>query len=124
GSATNMVQTAAARDALYTVNGLAVSSADNVVKNAIDGVDLTLKKVTTDPVTVSVKQDTASALASVQGFIAGYNNFIKTINTLTAYDASKQTGGPLMGDFSVRSVVSQADSMLRNVVSGLSGDVT
>jgi flagellar hook-associated protein 2 len=123
-SATNMQQTAAAKDAMFSVNGLAVTSADNNVKNAIAGVDLTLRKTTTGPVTVAVKHDTASALASVQGFITGYNNFIKTINTLTAYDATKKSGGPLMGDFSVRAVVSQSDSILRNMVGGLTGEVT
>lgn len=122
-AATNMSQTAAAKDALYSINGLAVSNSENTVRNAIDGVDLTLKKVTSSPVTIAVKQDTASALAAVQGFITGYNNFIKSINTLTAYDATKKTAAPLMGDFSVRSIVSQADNILRNVVGGVTGDV-
>lgn len=122
-SATNMQQTAEARDAMFSINGLAVTSADNNIKNAIAGVDLTLKKVTTAPVSILVKQDTASALASVQSFITGYNNFIKSINTLTSYDPAKNSAGPLMGDFSVRSVVAEADHTLRNVVAGLTGDV-
>lgn len=122
-SATNMTQTAAAKDAMFSINGLPVSSAENTVKDAIAGIDLTLKKVTDSPVSLAVRQDTQAAVASVQAFVTGYNNFIKSINTLTAYDASKKIGGPLMGDFSVRSIVAQADRILRNVVGGVAGDV-
>ena len=123
-AATNLDQTVAAVDANYKINGLSLASSDNVVKDAVKGVDITLTKTTTAPVTVTIRKDTSTATAAMQGFVSGYNSLKKTLTSLTAYDATKKVGGPLLGDFTVRAVVSQADTILRSAVNGLTGDVT
>lgn len=124
-AATNMTQTAAAKDANFSINGLAVSSSSNVAKDAIAGVDLTLRKLTDSPVTVTVKKDNSSAVAAMQSFVSGYNSFIKTLNGLTSYDSVKNKAGALLGDASVRSIKGQIDTMMRNEISGLvDGPVT
>ncbi|HTQ98563.1 MAG TPA: flagellar filament capping protein FliD [Candidatus Acidoferrum sp.] len=121
-SAANMAQTSAAQDSNFKINGLALTNASNTISNAISGLDLTLSGVTTSPQTVSVTKDNSKALSAMQSFIAGYNTLTKTLNSLAGYDATNKQAGPLLGDFTVRSVMDQASSILYNAVSGLTGD--
>lgn len=121
-SASHVEQTKAATNAAFTLNGLAVSSASNVVTSAVPGVTLTLKGTTSSPVDMTVSRDTASVTAAVNSFISGYNSFARTVKTLTRYDPATQTAGMLLGDFTVRGVVSQVDGIMRNAVAGIVGE--
>ena len=123
-SATNMSQTNAAANAVFKVNGLTVQSQDNTTSTAISGVTLTLKEVTTSPLTLKVETDTSAAVNAFNAFIAGYNQFRSTVNTLTNYNAATKTAGTLLGDFTVRSIVTQVEGILRGDVSGISGEYT
>jgi len=63
-------------DAQFTVDGVAMSSASNVIEDAIPGLELTLKAVTAGPVTVTVGNPGADKEAiekAVRGFIDAYN---------------------------------------------------
>jgi flagellar hook-associated protein 2 len=122
-AATNLVQTSAAVDANYKINGLALTSSDNVIKDAVAGVDLTLGKVTTAPIAVTISKDNSLALSAMQGFISGYNSLARTLASLTSYDATKKVGGPLLGDFTVRSVTAQAQNILHGAIGGITGDL-
>lgn len=121
-AATNLSQTVAAQDANFTVNGLAISTAENVAKDVIEGLDLTLKNVSgVAPITVSVSEDTESLKELVTGFVEGFNNFIRTVNSLTAYNADTGTAGALQGDFSARSITGQLRQVLSSAVEGFNG---
>ncbi len=104
-SATNLTQTKAADNAELTVNGLQVVSASNSVDFAVDGLTLSLKKLTSDPVTITVSEDRGRAKAAVQGLVDGYNELVKTLNGLTSYDAEQQSAQVLTGDGTVRSLI-------------------
>jgi flagellar hook-associated protein 2 len=72
------------RDALYTVDGVAGSSTTNVVADAVAGVTLTLRGVTTTsgPITVSVGAPGANTDAiqrKVQAFVDAYNTTVDAI---------------------------------------------
>ncbi len=120
--AANFSQTRAAGDANFSINGLAVSNASNHITSAIEGITLDLKDVSTGPVQLDVKSDTASIVTALNTFLSGYNQFIKTVKSLTKYDAATNTAGVLLGDASVRSVVGQVDGIVRNAVSGIAGE--
>ena len=98
--ATAMSQTEAAGNAAATLNGLPIVSASNTLVNLVDGVTLTLGKVTTAPVEIKVVQDNESLKKAVQAFADSYN----ALNTLLAgqvkYDAATRVAGPLQGDSS------------------------
>lgn len=103
-----------AQDARLRINGLAVTSATNRLENVIDGVDLTLSKVTTAPVDVSVGSDTAALTKAVDDFVAAYNELNRYLATQTRYDEATKTAGPLQGDrtavglqFRLRTLVQQ-----------------
>lgn len=122
-SATHMEQTAAAEDAQFSINGLAVSNATNSVDSAIPGVSMTLKKVSESPVTLTVGQDTGAVTNSIKNFVAGYNKFVSTANALSAYDAENDVPSALVGDFTLRSIEGQVDRILRSTPEGFSGAI-
>ena len=122
GSATNLAQTVAAHDALFTVNGLSIRSSENRASGVIEGLDITLKDVTgTSPVTVTVAQDREAVKSAIQSFVSGYNNYISTVNSLTAYDPETGVAGPLQGDFSARSIASQVRRAITDSAEGFGG---
>ena len=95
-SATTITQPAA--NAAATINGLPVSSATNSLVNVFSGLTITLSKVTSAPVQVSIAQDTTAIKKSVQTFVDAYNALSSLLSTDLKYDSSSQTAGPLQGD--------------------------
>ncbi|MFK8047107.1 MAG: flagellar filament capping protein FliD [Halioglobus sp.] len=121
-AATNVEQTVAGQDAIFTVNGLTINSATNSPNDVIDGVDLTLKDVTgATPLSISIAEDREGITELITDFVAGYNSFIETVNSLSSYDAATGNAGALQGDFSARSIVAQVRQTLTNAVDGFNG---
>ena len=117
--ATNLSQTVVAQDAIFSINGLSISSSENTASNVIDGVDLTLKDVTgTAPVSLNITEDQATVKEAITDFVSAYNSFIETVNNLTSYDAETGQAGALQGDFSARSITNQLRQVLSNAVEG------
>jgi len=120
--AANLGQTVAAQDALFSINGLGISSADNQATNIIDGVAITLKELTgATPVALTIAENRDSVKTAINGLVTGYNSFIQTVNALTAYNAETGKASPLQGDFSARSIASQLRQTLSNAVAGFNG---
>ncbi|MFN2288842.1 MAG: flagellar filament capping protein FliD [Chromatocurvus sp.] len=120
-SASNLSQTAAAQDALFSINGLSLSSANNTVTEAVDGLTLSLREATSSPVTVSVAENRDAVRESITGFVEGYNAFVRTAGNLTRFDPESGDAGPLQGDFSARSVISQVRSAVTSPAEGATG---
>ena len=111
--AANLTQTAAASDASFTLNGLALTSASNTVTGALDGVNLTLKDVTSGtPGSLVVAENRTASRNAVQQFVNAYNTFVTTSANLTRFDPDSGSAGALQGDFSARTIISQ----VRNAV--------
>lgn len=106
----------AGRNAQATINGLVVESATNSLSNVIDGVSLTLGKVTTAPVDVTVSRDTASMRKAIDGFVSAYNDVVKLVRDQTKYDAGSKNAGTLQGDRTAISLLGQ----MRMAISGSS----
>jgi len=122
--ATNLSQTVAAQDAIFSINGLTINSSENTVNDVIDGVDLTLKNVTgATPISLSIAEDQASVKEAITDFVGAYNSFIETVNNLTSYNSDTGRAGVLQGDFSARSITSQLRQVLTNAVDGF-GETT
>ena len=86
GSTANGVREAVrGTNANMTVNGIAITSASNTVKDALKGVTMTLSQ--TGATNVSVTRDTDSMKTAVSAFVTAYNNIQSTASTLTAFDA-------------------------------------
>ncbi len=120
-AATNLEQTAAAADALFTVNGLSISSAENQVRDTLDGVTLNLAAVTDAPVAVSVERNLGAIEAGVEGFVTRFNELQGTLTALAGYNAASGQGGVLQGDFTVSAVENRIKSLLRNSADSATG---
>lgn len=101
----NLQQSVAAQNAELTVNGIAITSASNTVKEAIQGTTLTL--VSAGTTSLSMKPNTTSVKTAINDFVKAYNSLQSTATTLTAYDADTKTGAPLVGDSTLRMLQSR-----------------
>lgn len=110
---TSMTQNLAAGNANAILNGLDIVSESNSLKNAIDGLDITLLKTTSGDVTLSIDQDKEGLKTSINEFVTAYNAVISLIREQTKYDAAAKAGGVLQGDSTVVGLQGQ----LRNLAS-------
>lgn len=123
-STQNLVQTAAARNAELTINGVAVTKPTNLVSDALEGVTLTLSKTNVgSPATVSVTRDSGKAVAAAETFVKAYNDLEKTLEDLSAYNASTRTGAVLNGDPAVRSLQNQLRAVFSQPLGGAGSDL-
>jgi len=111
------VQSAAA-DASLKIDGVTVTSADNAITDAIEGLTIDLKAAQPGTVlNLTVALDPAGAKTSVQGFVTAYNKLMDTVAELTRYNADTREAAPLLGDATVRGVRDQ----LRRTLAGSAG---
>ncbi|MEM1404372.1 MAG: flagellar filament capping protein FliD [Pseudomonadota bacterium] len=119
--ANNLSQTVAATDANFTVNGLSLTSASNTVEEVIDGISLTLRETTDAPVQITATQNEGAVRSAIESFVSSYNNVVNVTNNLTSYDAETNVAGPLQGDFSARSIVTQIRNAISEGANGFGG---
>ena len=104
----SLTESTAAQDALIRIDGLDVASETNFVADAIQGVTISLI-MSTEGATESlmVENDDAAARGLVGDFVSSYNELIKTLSSLTSYDADSNSGGALLGDGTARGIRDQ-----------------
>ena len=117
---TNLSQTQAAQDANFTLNGYPATSSNNLVSGAITGVTLDLlgTSAANTPTTLAVSADPSTASTSISTFATAVNGVISAIQSLTGYDASTQTAGPLNGNATLESFQNQLENILDTVKLG------
>ncbi|MGI2942565.1 flagellar filament capping protein FliD [Vibrio alginolyticus] len=112
-----MTEVQAGQDSEVLLDGVAkLSSHNNVIEDAIEGVDLTLKgksEPNKPPAEIGVEYDRQSVRNDIENFVAAYNSFYQTSQALASVDPVTGQKGPLSGDSTVRS----ADSRLKSVFS-------
>lgn len=119
----NLTQTAAAQNAEFTVDGVAISKASNSVSDVMQGVTLNLLKTNVgSATTVSVVRDTASVTSAVNAFAKAYNDVNKTLSDSSAYNAATKQAAILQGDSTVRSIQAQLRSVLTSSLAGVTGN--
>lgn len=115
-------------DAKARINGLAVTSPTNTLKDNIPGVTIQLVKVTTTayglpgevkaPVTMTISEDVTPAVKNVSDFVSAYNTLNKTLTDLTKYVAATKTAGLFQGDSSVVGLQNVLRNMLGSISTG------
>lgn len=110
----SMGQLTKAQDAKIMIEGVAVTSPSNQVKNAISGVQLNLTKVTTpaDKFTLHVANDTSGMTTAANTLVSSYNNLLKSVKDMTRQIPSKRRGEPgssasLANELSVKTLMGQ-----------------
>ena len=82
----NMTEARSSSDASFVLNGLALTSATNTITSLLDGLDVTLKKVTSSAETILIAKDTAAIEAKVQAFVDAYNNYQASLSSLMDHE--------------------------------------
>lgn len=109
---TTMAQALAAANASATLNNLPISSESNTLANVLDGMTLTLNKVTTAPVQVTAAQDNTSMRKALDTFVTAYNDLNKLLADQTKYDAGTKAAGGLQGDSAAVGIRAQMRAMV------------
>jgi flagellar hook-associated protein 2 len=99
-STTQLAKQQQASDAIVTLDGNTFNSASNVVTGLLTGVTLNLTATTATGVTtkLNVSSDQSGAQQAVSTFISSYNTLVQTVSSLSSYDATTGSAGPLLGD--------------------------
>lgn len=110
-------------NAALTVNGIAISSAENSIEGAIQGVTLNLAELTiadgeTASSTINIERDTLKQREAINGFVKAFNDLKGTIGKLTSFTGDRETAGELVGDNTVRTIESRLRSVLTGGVEG------
>lgn len=112
-----MTEVQSAQDSMVVLDGVAtLSSNNNIIENAIEGVNLTLKGKTDrnqPPAEIGIEYDRERVRNDIEQFVAAYNQFFQTSKELAGVDPRTGQVGPLAGD----SIVRSADSRLKTVFS-------
>jgi flagellar hook-associated protein 2 len=119
-----------AQDAIFSVNGLTLSSSSNVIRDAIQGVTLTLTKAppagsppdTTVDGEVAVEPDSEKIETAVQEFVKAYNDLGKLVAELTKYDPNTKTAAILNGESVLRRIQFQVSGLVRDTMTVAAGD--
>lgn len=123
----------AAQDAKLTVDGSSYTRSSNNISDIIDGVTLTLKSVTetNEPEQLTLTKDNSAISTSVKAFVTQFNSLLGLMSNSSKYvpyDSSSLSdsdvagtnseNGALMGDATLRAMVSE----IRSAVNGVYGD--
>lgn len=118
GAGSPSTLTQAGLNAQLTINGVAIESATNTVKDSVDGLTFELKKVTTGPVEVTVSNDKDAMKKTVQGFVDAYNAVMDLLATTTKYDPETEVAGTLQGDSTATGLRNAIRGMMRSSTPG------
>ena len=96
-------------DASLTINGLDIIRSSNTISDAVEGLNLELKKTGSTTIDVTRSNDIEEKL---EAFVTAYNAIHEFINTQYKKDANGRTTGVLAGDAVLRNIQRQVSSMV------------
>ncbi|PJC88275.1 flagellar filament capping protein FliD [Vibrio sp. HA2012] len=122
-----MTEVQQGQDALVMLDGVAqLSSGNNVIEDAVEGIDITVKGVT-DPAQksaeIGVEYDRNGVREDIEQFVTAYNNFYQTSRQLAVSDPATGQKGPLAGDSIIRSAESRLQSVFNGAISQAPDDL-
>ena len=114
------------RDAKFSIDGIPVSRATNVVTDAISGITLQLHGTTPTGATehVDIATDTSSIASNVQKLVDAYNKVNTFISGEEEWTGQAKDASSLNGDSTLRSVQAQLRTALLSPVVGTTGKYT
>ena len=93
-------------------------SVDGVFKDVAKGVSITAKEVTNDFVSVSVAQDTQTAVTNVKAFVTQYNRLVDKLDQLTFFSSDSNEVGLLFGSNEALRIETTYTRLLSGAVTG------
>ena len=105
-----------AQDAVFSVDGFAMTSSDNVIDDALPGATIELREETTAPVQLSIAADPAGVKEKLKAFVAAYNGVATLIKAQSGQGKGVET---LNGDSTVRSIEQGLARLISSPIPGL-----
>ncbi len=116
-------QLQAARDASFTIDGLAGTRPSNTLSDVISGVSISLLKDGTSgtpaSTTLAVGSDTATIKSNIAAFVKSFNDTIDLVSSFSQFDPSTGRTGILFSDSTTSSLVDSLVSGITDQVQGL-----
>ncbi|PHM28025.1 flagellar filament capping protein FliD [Xenorhabdus budapestensis] len=135
GGTSAMTQTVKATNAKLTVNGIEIERQTNEIKDAPEGITLSLKKVSekvtekvpgksdetqevVKPETLVISRDIEPMKEAIKKWVDAYNEVQTTFDSLTKFkkvgkgEAASKDNGPLLGDGTLKGIQSQLRQQL------------
>ena len=106
------------QDAIFTVDGVTVTRSSNTITDLFDGVSVTLNYANTDPVTLAVSYDTATAYAAMSTFVDELNGLSELLGEYTARGINGGVAGALAGDPLMRSFQNKLRTLTTTAIEG------
>lgn len=99
----------AGRDAAITIGADTLHSTTNTFTNVANGLTISIGATVAAGTVVDLdaQQDSTGMTSTVKGLVDSINDALGKIDSLTAYDSTTKTSGPLSGDSAVRAVRTQ-----------------
>jgi flagellar hook-associated protein 2 len=116
----NLAESQEAKDAKFTIDGIAIVKASNVVTDVIDGLTINLLKEGAST-TLAVSADKSAVRTTIEAFVKAYNDTNKTLRDLGSFNAETKKAGTLQGDPTLRTVQAQLKSLLTGQLSFAGG---
>ena len=117
-------QIIAGTDAEMYIDGVFVSRDSNTVDDLINGVSISLNKVSTNVATVSAQYDKSVAQETLRLFVEEMNFMLEKLNEVTYRGtAGSDDAGPLAGDPLMRSYLNTLKSMTVKPIKGFQSDL-
>ncbi len=105
-------------------NPINITSSTNKISGSIPGISITLKEVSTSPVTLNISSSNTGAEDMINTFADEYNEVIDFFKTQFSIDPLTQKGGLLMGDSTLMNIQRDLRFNISNSYSSLSGSIT
>lgn len=99
-----------------------MTSTDGVFEDEISGLNLTVKELSEDPITVNVDDDPDTIVSAVKRFADQYNKLIENIEEVTFFDAEANEVGLLFGSTETLRIQNGYSRLLTGTVPLSSGD--
>lgn len=124
-SGKNLEEASVAKNALFSIDGINISSGQNEIKDSIPGITLNLNKLTEQGIeSFKVEKETAGIKQSIRSFVSSYNELMTTVSTLTGFNSESGQAGPLSGDSAIRGITDQIRRRLSTSFDGINENLT
>ena len=109
-------------DAAFTIDGISMTRSSNSVDDLFDGFTLDLKKTSGTAVRISSEVDLTSVKSLIDNYVLTYNDVMKNLTAMGANDpSSNDNDGALIGDSTLREIMSELREMSSTALSGYEG---
>lgn len=102
-------------------NAIAVTSSSNTIDSILPGIKIDLKGTSSDPLQLTVSEDSETLKSTIKEFIDAFNVTIDRINLQTKYDKDTNRKAALLGDGTVIELKSTLARIIQAPAQNLSG---